>query len=529
MGKKRKNTATGASETLLTSLERHRARGVPMVRIADLVPWSDNPRDNAPAVPSVVASLQRFGWTSPVLYRADGGMVEAGHTRLLAARHLGITEVPAIALDHDERSAQLYALADNRLNELAPWTAGVADVMAGFEAQDLEVAGWSDPSAWLVDQFGASVTPAGGAAPTPAIPSDDNIPGPPANPVTRVGDVWTLGDHRLLCGDSTSSPDVARLLAGQIVDLVHADPPYGMGKEDLGVANDDLTGPELDRFQMAWWSATLPHVAPNGSLIVWGTAPDLWRLWYQGGLGNTPDLAVRNEIVWFKGNQANGIGSAGRTMWATVTERALFAQFGPQHVKSPNVGDFPESWAPIQTYLAGEASGVGLTDRDVQRLCGCGMFGHWFTRSQFNMIPERHYLTLQSTYPGRFRVAWQDLKRDWDKVKSAHSAMVRADRSYFDNERENMTEVWECRPVLGADRLGHATPKPAALMVRAVATTCPPGGLVLEPFGGSGTTLVAAQSTGRRCHTLELQPGYCDVIVERWQTLTGGKATRSNP
>lgn len=144
------------SKILQASLARHRERGVPFVPVAELVPWIENPRDNARAVPAVVDSLQAFGWTNPVLYRADGRMVEAGHTRLLAAAHLGLEAVPAIALDHDERQAKLYALADNRLNELAPWTPGAVDLLRGFDPEEVQLAGWSDLDGWANGLFPAS-------------------------------------------------------------------------------------------------------------------------------------------------------------------------------------------------------------------------------------------------------------------------------------------------------------------------------------------------------------------------------------
>ena len=125
---------------------------------------------------------------------------------------------------------------------------------------------------------------------------------------TESGQLWEIPSltvpgkcHRLLCGDSTKPDDVQRLMAGAIAVLCHADPPYGMGKEAEGVANDNLYGQKLDAFQMAWWSVARAHLEANASVYIWGNAEDLWRLWYVGGLQQSERLTFRNEITWDKG------------------------------------------------------------------------------------------------------------------------------------------------------------------------------------------------------------------------------------
>jgi DNA modification methylase len=132
--------------------------------------------------------------------------------------------------------------------------------------------------------------------------------------------------HRLLCGDSTKAEDVARLFDGATATMVHADPPYGMGKEKDGVANDNLYSEKLDAFQMEWWQAWRPHLPDNGSAYIWGNAPDLWRLWYCGGLSESERMTIRNEIVWDKANESgkydgNGIGSSIGRQFACIAER----------------------------------------------------------------------------------------------------------------------------------------------------------------------------------------------------------------
>jgi DNA modification methylase len=152
------------------------------------------------------------------------------------------------------------------------------------------------------------------------------------------------------------------------------------------------------------------------------------------------------------------------------------------------------------------------------------MYGHWFTRSQFTLIPERHYKTLADQFVGRFLRPYRQLKAEWDKVKGGPTSEIQGARSYFDNAHDVMRDVWEFSRVTGEERHGHATPKPVAMMERIMKSSLPPGGLCVEPFGGSGSTLMGAERTGRACYSMELNPVYCDVIVKRWENFTGKKA-----
>jgi hypothetical protein len=179
--------------------------------------------------------------------------------------------------------------------------------------------------------------------------------------------------------------------------------------------------------------------------------------------------------------------------------------------------------------LEGEAVAAGVKAADIKRLCGVGMYGHWFTRSQFTLIPENHYATLAGTYPGRFARPWADLKKEWARVRGSARDVIHEKlgvvRAYFDNAHDAMRDTWEFSRVGGDERHGHATPKPVAMMERVMNSSLPEGGVCVEPFGGSGSTLMGAERTGRRCFTMELQPKYVDVIVRRWQEFTGEQAT----
>jgi hypothetical protein len=200
----------------------------------------------------------------------------------------------------------------------------------------------------------------------PGLTDEDEVPELPEQPVTVLGDVWVLGKHRLMCGDSTSIDAVDKLTAGAVAQLLHADPPYGMGKAAYGVANDNIYEEDLDKFQMEWWATFRTFLADNASAYIWGNSPDLWRLWYRGGLGDSENLALRNQIVWDK-KSISGMKSDLMTQFPIASEHCLFFQFGNQFRGNINTEDFPADWEPVQSYLAGDR---GRTRPQVLR-CHC--------------------------------------------------------------------------------------------------------------------------------------------------------------
>lgn len=435
-------------------------------------------------------------------------VVIGGNMRLLALKELGYKDAPCKVLDKDTDPNKLraYATKDN---------VGFGDWDWDALANEWDAGQLSDWGLDLPADFAAETTE--------GLTDPDDVPEVPETPVTVLGDVWLLGKHRVMCGDSTSKEQVAKLMAGQKAKLIHADPPYGMGKESDGVENDNIYGAELDRFQMNWWKAFRLHAEDNGSAYVWGNSPELWRLWYVGGLEKSEQLEIRNEIVWDKKAIA-GMASPDLTQYPEASERCLFFQFGNQFRGNINTADFPETWEPLKNYLANEANAAGVGQAEIKNYCGVQMYGHWFTRAQFTLIPQKHYETLANAFPGHFARPWKTLKAEWDKVKGGPTSEIQGARSYFDNAHDVMRDVWEFPRVNGEERLGHATPKPVAMMERIMKSSLPDGGICAEPFGGSGPTLIGCETTGRVCFTMELQPKYCDVIVKRWQDFTGQKA-----
>tara|TARA_R100000152_G_C6768083_1_gene193453 strand:- start:345 stop:1814 length:1470 start_codon:yes stop_codon:yes gene_type:complete len=358
---------------------------------------------------------------------------------------------------------------------------------------------------------------------------DDEIPEVKESKVKR-GDIWQLGEHKIMCGDSTSADDVSKLMNGKKADLIHADPPYGMGKEKDGVLNDNLYCEKLDEFQMKWWNVFRKHTINKGSAYIWGNAPDLWRLWYNGGLEQSEHLEIRNEIVWDK-KTIPGMKSPLMHQYPEASERCLYFQFGKQFIGNINTADFPEEFRPLLTIQQKELEKAGIDKKEVQRITGVQMYSHWFTESQFQIIGEKHYNKLQKETVA-FKMSWKDLKKQWDEIKGVKTGIIneklKGMRSYFDNAHDIMHDVWEFSRVHGEERYGHATPKPVEMMERCIKSSCPISGITVEPFLGSGATLIACEKTHRKCYGMELDENYCDVIIERWEQFTGLKAEKIN-
>lgn len=498
-----------------------RAEAIEQVLLGELVPYARNARTHSAAqVAQIAASIKEFGFTNPVLIDADGGII-AGHGRVLAAAKLKMESAPCVRLGHlTETQRRAYVLADNKLALNAGWDAELLSVEldelrdAGV---DLALLGFARVE--LNELLG---TPNTGPAP-------DITPAVAGVVISRPGDFWTLGRHRIGCGDSRDAVALAQLIpAGTRAQLLHADPPYGMGKESDGVANDNLYAGKLDKFQTEWWRAWRPFLADNGSAYVWGVAEDLWRWWF-AWLGSSERLTLRNEIVWDKGN-GSGMLSETHRQFATATERCLFFMVGEQGFGNVNTADYWEGFEPIRGYLEEQAKAMGWGAREVNKLTGVGMFSHWFTKAQWTMIGAKHYATLQEAAGSRaFTMPYAELRKLYDGGPDSRGDLAAkreyyGTRAYFDNLHDRMTDVWECGRVLGEERFGHATPKPVALTSRAIKSSAPEGGAVLEPFAGTGTTLIAAEQTGRACYTMELEPAYVDVVVRRWQGLTGQRA-----
>ena len=475
-------------------------------KTADLIPYGFNNRDHSQQqIDRIANSINEFGFNQPIVVD-EQNIVLVGHGRLEAAKKLGLEDVPVLKkIGLSETQKKAYRILDNKLQNDSTWNTESLEIeLAALEEADF------DFGAFGLDEFAKLFSEEKTAK------EDDFEPREVKETIVKLNDILELGDHRLMCGDSTKAEDVAHLMNGEKALLLHADPPYGMGKVSDGVLNDNIYGSALDEFQMAWWKTFRTHLCENASAYIWGNAPDLWRLWYAGGLGDSETIELRNELVWDK-KCIPGMASPELTQYPIASERCLFFQLGKQFRGNINSDDFPDEWEEIRGYLQGEADAANVGPNEIKQICGVQMYSHWFTRSQFTLIPQHHYQALAKAFPERFNQPWQQIKKAWDAVKSGPTSVIQQSRSFFDNSHEVMRDVWEFPRVVGVERHGHATPKPVQMMGRIIKSSSRMGGIVVEPFLGSGTTLIAADQLGRKCYGMEISPTYCQVIVDRYK------------
>ena len=489
--------------------------------VSDLIPYVNNSRTHSDEqIAQVAASIKEFGFTNPILID-DAGMIIAGHGRVMAAKKLGVESVPCIVLSGlSEAQKKAYIIADNKLALNAGWDDELLRVeLEGLDEMgfDLGLIGFTD------DELGLLLEP----DQVDGLTDEDAVPEPPDNPVSVRGDVWQLGHNRVMCGDSTMLDDLEKLTQGEQAQLIHADPPYGMGKESDGVANDNMYNQNLDKFQQEWWVTFRTAVSDNSSAYIWGNAPDLWRWWYSL-LCDSEALTLRNQIVWDK-RHGQGMNSEQHRQFATTVESCLFFMVGEQGFNN-NADNYWDGFETIRAYLYGERERAKWNNNTVAGFFGFHprMADHWFSKSQWCIPRREQYERLQLEANGfAFKKEYDELKKEYDELKKEYDELKKefyGTRAYFDNTHEIMRDVWDYPRVTGKERNGHATPKPVLMMERVMKSSLPPKGLCLEPFGGSGSTLMGAEKTGRRCYTMELQPYYVDVIINRWQDFTGKNA-----
>ena len=434
---------------------------------------------------------------------ADGYAL-AGNMRLLAYKDLGYRELHVLDVSEwSQAKRDEFMIKDN--THYGTWD---YDALAN-EWDNLPLTEWG-VAVWEPE-----------VEELKGLTDEDDVPEAPQEPITKLGDVWILGEHRVMCGDSTSKEAVEILMDGEKATLIHADPPYGMGKEIDGVLNDNIYKDKLDVFQLQWWKAFRPYAEDNASAYIWGNAPDLWRLWYRGGLESFERLTLRNEIVWDK-KHGEGMNSDKHRMFPTATERCLFFMIGEQGFNN-NADNYWVGFEPIRKYLKSQRDLIGWNNKIVAGFFGFHprMADHWFSKSQWSFPQEDQYKRLQKECKN------EAFSKDYEVLKQEHEVLKQefySTRAYFNNTHDNMTEVWEFERVQGEERHGHATPKPVEMMERVMKSSAPENAIVVEPFLGSGSTLIAAEKTNRKCYGMELDPKYCDVIVKRWEDFTGKKA-----
>lgn len=385
-----------------------------------LIPYARNARTHDDAqIAQIAGSIKEFGFNNPILIDKDNGII-AGHGRVMAARKLGLTEVPTILLDHlSETQRKAYILADNRIAINSTWD----NEMLSLELMDIKDDVSLAMLGFNVDELDALLNP---IELTDGLTDEDAVPEVPNEPTTKLGDIYQLGNHRLMCGDSTSIDDGEKLMGGLLADLVFTDPPYnvaysGRGANNLGIIkNDDMSDNDFEQFCRDIFSTYHAIMKPLACIYVCH-----------------PDSASAPKIAFEK-------------------------TFAEQFKKSSTI-----IWMK-------QSAGMGWQD---------------------------------------YRAQHEPILYGWKEGKGSH----------FNAGDRTKTSIWK----IGRDAQAsyvHPTQKPVCLPEEAIMNSSKGSDCVVDLFGGSGSTLIACEKTGRVNRTMELDPKYCDVIVKRWEDFTGKKA-----
>ena len=486
--------------------------------IDELKPYENNPRNNDKAVKSVAKSIEHFGFKVPIVIDKNNVIV-CGHTRFKASKKLNLKYVPCIIADDlTDEQIKAFRIADNKTNELAEWNFSKLDEELksidfdfsdfDFDFSDLKI---SDDIKAVEDDFNIQ----------------EELEKP--EPITKRGDIYKLGNHLLLCGDSTNENDVKKLMGETKADLIFTDPPYGMKKEKYGVLNDNLNFDDLLQFNKKWIALTFNFLKDVGSWYCWGIDEPLMDIYSNilKPMIKNNEITFRNLITWDKGN-GQGQMSENFRMYAIADEKCLFVMKGVQGFNT-NADNYFEKWEPIRLYLEEQRKLCGWDIPTMKTIAGhlCKSRDHWTGKSQWSLLPEYVYKKFQDwakeNNKDAFKKEYDEIKKEYDEIKKEYYST----RAYFNNLHENMNNVWHFKRTNKEEREftgNHATPKPIELCARVIKTSSRENEIVLDIFGGSGSTLIACEQLNRHCRMIELDENYCDVIVKRWETFTGKKA-----
>lgn len=292
--------------------------------------------------------------------------------------------------------------------------------------------------------------------------------------------------------------------------------------------NDNLNFEALLEFNRQWIPVSFSFLKDTGCWYCWGIDEPLMDIYSEilKPLKKQNKIVIRNYITWAK-HSAFGINSDLQLSYPRETEKCWFVMKGMDW-NNNNAEFFNTKFERILEYMQGEAKKANLNAPKLQEVCGCQMWSHWFTKSQFAIISKTHYKELQTAFPGCFQRPYEDLRKMLGESNNPTAAL----KPYFDAkciEKDadiGLTDVWRISITSNKERagLGHATPKPLTLCARAIHASTKEGEKVLDLFGGSGSTLIACEELKRQCFMCELDPHYCDVIIQRWENATGEKA-----
>ena len=394
---------------------------VELIDIGRVIPYARNPRRNEQAIAKVAASIKEYGFRQPIVVDEEMVII-AGHTRLQAAQQLGLSKVPVhIATGLTNTQIKAYRLADNRTAQEAEWDEELLGLELGELAEqgfDLDLTGFDGDE---LEKLLSEIDEGG-------LTDDDNVPEIPETPVSKTGDVWVLGNHRLICGDSTETAVLDTLLDGQLVDMVFTDPPYNVNYGD--------------------------------------TAKDKIRA--KGGA--KAGRKIMNDNL---GNEFEAFLTDACANMLRVTKGALYICMSSSELDT------------LQS--AFRASG-----------------GKWST---FIIWAKNTFTLGRSDYQRQY----EPILYGWKEGNDHYWCGAR-----------NQGDVWFFNKPQKNDL--HPTMKPVELVCQAVKNSSKSKDIVLDSFGGSGSTMIACEKLGRQARLIELDPIYCDVIVKRWEEFTGKNA-----
>ena len=389
-----------------------------------LIPYARNSRThNEEQIAQIVASIKEFGFTNPILIGSDDVII-AGHGRLLAAQRMGLTEVPVIRLPHlTETQRKALVIADNKIALNAGWD----EEMLALEMKELgdldfnlDILGFSDDELKELDAFGEP-EPEGNT-------EDDEVPEVPEEAISKPGDVWILGEHRLLCGDTTMIDDMKKLMQEDVATMIFTDPPYNVN---------------------------------YGS-------------------------SLKDSIRYHAGS------------------------LGGRKIMNDNLGDgFPQ-------FLTDSLSNMLMFCNGAAYVCMSSSELHTLYNAFINAGGK--WSTFIIWAKNTFTLGRADYQRQYEPILYGWNAK---EKHYWCGDR-NQSDVWEYNKPVKNDL--HPTMKPVELVERAIENSSQVGDIVLDGFGGSGSTLIACEKSKRKARLIELDPKFCDVIVKRWEDWTGEKA-----
>lgn len=412
--------------------------------IDEIIPYINNPRDNEPAVDAVASSIKNFGFNQPIAIDSKNEII-AGHTRYKAAKKLDLKEVPCVIIDDlTDEEVRAYRLVDNKVAEKATWNKELlAEELAGLGNLDMTLFGFDESD--FKDDF-----------------KEDDFDieeelGKIDEPTSKLGDIFELGDHILMCGDSTKLEDIKKIARPGEIDLVITDPPYnveyeGKKKKREKIKNDSMEEDEFSKFLKEIFSNIKELLKTGGAFYVWHA--DRNRFIFSKSLRDA-GLEERQNLIWIKNNI-----TIGRSDYQWKHEPCLYG------------------------WKEGAA--------------------HYF-------IADFTNTSVYDDVPNLARMNKNELKEYAKKL--------------LEIIEDGTTIMREDKPLTSPL---HPTMKPVTLIAKQIKNSSKKGELVLDLFGGSGTTLIAAEQTGRKSRIIELDPIYVDVIISRWEKFTGQKARKIN-